>query len=119
MTTQGITWKPGPSYLADQLEKVYHSRVIAAVASLVVFFSAKVEAYAKANAPWTDRTGNARQSLFAVTDLAEDTITLYLSHGMDYGKWLELCNQGKYAIILPALQAHYHEFMQAVKDLLA
>ena len=113
-----IKWRPGPRALAESLEKVYHSRVIAAVAALVVLFSGKVEAYAKATAPWQDRTGNARQSLFAVTDLAENTISLYLSHGMDYGKWLELCNQGRYAIILPALQAHYGEFMAAVRELL-
>jgi len=115
----GIVWKTSPSDLAEALEGMYHDKVVAAVGVLMTLFAGKIEAYAKANAPWTDRTGNARQTLFTVVDLATDMVTLYLSHGMEYGKFLELCNSGKYAIIMPALQAAYGEISQALKDLFA
>lgn len=65
----------------------------------------EVEAYAKFNAPWTDQTGMAREGLF--TQVYEDggDIVLELAHSVDYGIWLELKNDGEYAIILPTLEA--------------
>ena len=51
-------------------------------------------------------------------ELSQEAITTYLSHGISYGKWLELCNQGKYAIIMPAMQAHYQQVRDALKALL-
>lgn len=64
----------------------------------------EVEAYAKANAPWSDRTGSARQGLRA--DVYEEfgEIVLELSHSVDYGVWLELIQNGAYAIIMPTLE---------------
>jgi len=115
---QGIVWTRGPSALGDALEKEYWRRATLAVKALLLHFAAQTEAHAKANAPWTDRTGNARQSLFAVVDeLSSDVVALYLSHGMEYGKWLELCNQGRYAIILPTLEAYYPQISEAMRAL--
>lgn len=114
-----IDWQVSPSDLADALEKMYGDKVRAAVATLAIYFGAKMEAYAEQAAPWTDRTGNARQTLFSLVDLGPDAVMLYLSHGMSYGKWLELCNQGKYAIIMPAMQVHYREMAAALQGLFA
>jgi hypothetical protein len=114
-----IDWKVSPSDLAEALMGMYHNRARAAVASLAIYFGAKMEAYAKQNAPWQDRTGNARQTLFSLAVLGPDQVALYLSHGVSYGKWLELCNQGRYAIIMPAMQVHYQEMMAALRALFA
>lgn len=113
----GIKWTRSPEVLADGMEE-YEQRVTAAVLALMDSFAPTVETYAKANAPWTDRTANARQTLFAVTDVSHQLVSLYLSHGVEYGKWLELCNSGRYAIVMKTLQAHYGEIMAALKDLL-
>lgn len=87
---------------------VYGERVRQAVRAVADYWAPVIEAYAKDNAAWTDRTGNARQSLHAfVEQLSRDSVALYLAHGVEYGKWLELAHAGRYAIILPALQAHY------------
>ena len=68
---------------------------------------------ARAHAPWTDRTGNARSGLFgaAERDIAQRLVVIYLSHGPDieYGKWLELANGGRYAIIMKTIGAHLPE----------
>jgi hypothetical protein len=71
-------------------------------------------------ARWEDRTGNARSGLFSLTEqAAQDVVTIWLSHGhtVDYGKWLELANAGKYAVIMPTLQQFLPEIEQALNRL--
>lgn len=58
-----------------------------------------MEGYAKQNAPWQDQTGNARQRLKGDSQDMGDKVRCSISHGVDYGVYLELCNEGKYAII--------------------
>jgi hypothetical protein len=57
----------------------------------------------KNKAPWTDRTGNARQSLNATTEHTATTDTLVLAHGVDYGVWLEIAHGGAYQIVIPTI----------------
>lgn len=55
-------------------------------------------------APWTDRTGNARNGLRAKHEeepLKRHELTLF--HTMPYGFWLEVRWSGKYAIIGPTI----------------
>lgn len=59
---------------------------------------------AKENAPWEDRTGNAREGLEAVVDGEGDTVVLTLYHTVEYGIFLETAMNGDYAIILPTLE---------------
>lgn len=65
----------------------------------------ELQAYAQANAPWADQTGAARDGL--VTDVFEEggEIVIELSHSVDYGVWLELIQNGNFAIIMPTLEA--------------
>jgi hypothetical protein len=62
--------------------------------------------YMKLNAPWKDQTGNARAGLFTTTALGlrRDHWELILSHSVRYGIYLEICNSGKYAIIMPTIR---------------
>ena len=60
---------------------------------------------AKNTAPWTDRTGNARNSITGSgPTVSSDRIRTALSIGVHYGKYLELCNFGKYRIVWPTLE---------------
>jgi hypothetical protein len=63
-----------------------------------------VQEYAQENAPWSDRTGAARDGLTAeyVEEGSNHVIVLY--HTVDYGIWLEVRNSGEYAIILPTIE---------------
>lgn len=65
----------------------------------------RVEYYAKQNAPWGDITGDARSGLTASVFEEGGDIVLELAHSVDYGIWLELKNDGQYAIIMPTLEA--------------
>ena len=136
----GIVWTKPPTALNPAIA-AYGGKVRAAVVAVCQFIGPIMERSAKANAPWTDRTGNARQGLFyavnsegggkasesarlegqesGTVSVAKNIVALYLSHSMTYGKWLELCNAGKYAIIMKTMEAHYNELMGMLKRIFA
>lgn len=80
--------------------------------------AAKFEAAAKENAPWTDRTGAARQRLKA--DFTEVPIgwCLSISHGVNYGVYLELAHERKYAILMPTILKLCNSFVDALRSML-
>lgn len=61
--------------------------------------AAKLESNSKSNARWTDRTGDARRRLKGDVLTVQNGYKLRLAHGVDYGKWLELAHERRYAII--------------------
>ena len=65
----------------------------------------KMETHAKNNKPWIDRTGRAKQSLNSSWKWIGDVARVELSHGVDYGIYLEFCNEKRYAIIKPTIDA--------------
>lgn len=66
---------------------------------------AEAEATAKRNAPWTDRTGNARNSITGTKgEVDGNTVKGHLFIGVEYGKYLELCWGGKYRIVWPTIE---------------
>jgi hypothetical protein len=70
-----------------------------------LYHSDLASATAKVNAPWTDRTGNARAGLFSGTNISveQDFWELYLAHTVFYGIYLETRFSGKYQIISPTI----------------
>ena len=115
--TVTLKWNVPPSVLADGVGD-YADRLLNAVYDLATFFAAKIEAAAKTNAVWTDRTGNARQGLTARAFRAATAVTLILWHSVEYGIWLELASAGKYAIILKTLEESYGPYMAAIEGLM-
>lgn len=112
-----IVWQRPPSALIADVE-AHGERVRRAVAAVGQMLAPKIEAWAKANGPWTDRTSQARQGLTAISEASADLVTIYLYHQADHGKWLELANGGKYRVVIPALTAHYGEAMGLIRSVL-
>jgi hypothetical protein len=112
-----FAWKDGktPADATDELVDEYLRILRAAIFQLAQQFAPQIEAWMKANRPWKDRTSNARQTLQAeaVQELTEIAIRIF--HGVDYGVYLELSNQGKYSILGPALDYWSVRFWNAVK----
>ena len=77
-----------------------------------------MESYAKTNARWTDRTGNARQRLKGVTRWEPDALIAAITHNVDYGVWLELCNEKKYAILEEALNSQAQNLLNSYQRFL-
>jgi uncharacterized membrane protein YccC len=59
----------------------------------------KLQSDARANAKWKDRTGDARKRLTGYRERRHNGIRLVLAHGVDYGLWLELAHEQRYAIL--------------------
>ena len=78
----------------------------------------KFENHAKKNRPWTDRTGMARKSLNATTEKRNNGIRITLAHGVDYGLWLELAHEKRFAIVKPTIELHGNEVLKGYADLL-
>ena len=118
----GIRWTTPPSELAAAVER-YGDRVLQAVAAVAQYVATQMQNQAQADAPWTDRTGNARTGIFGTSeaDFAAHVVTIYLSHGatIDYGIWLELANSGSYAVIMRTMEAHYESLMQLLREIFA
>jgi hypothetical protein len=71
-------------------------------------WAVEVTAWMKQNAPWTDRTTNARTSLGVITSFKEHIIEVVLTGGVFYMKYLELFFKGldghpRFAILKPAM----------------
>ena len=118
----GIRWSTPPSELATAIER-YGDRVLTAVAAVAQRVASEMQNQAQADAPWTDRTGNARTGIFGTSeaDFGARVVTIYLSHGatIDYGLWLELANSGKYAVIMRTMESHYESLMQMLREIFA
>ena len=71
------------------------------------FLRAQPEAvnFAKLNAPWTDRTTNARNGLHAQVGSPDQgkSFELILAHSVFYGIYLESRFSGRFAIIMPTI----------------
>ena len=111
-----LTWHPGPDVLARHTV-AWGQRLLDALFELGQLFAARIEAAAKRDAPWTDRTSHARQGLTARCERVGNGIVIALFHTMAYGIWLEVAHAGKYAIILPTLEQHYGPLMAAITRL--
>lgn len=82
----------------------FDDRLDRAVAGVVKQRSHIAEEWMRTNAPWTDRTGNARSGLSSATEHEPKVHhTLVLFGRVSYQIWLEVRFAGRYAIIIPAI----------------
>lgn len=77
----------------------------------------KLEGTMRKNAPWTDRTGHARQRLTGTATQKATGYLITLAHGVDYGVFLEFARSKKYAIIAPTLASESKKVMDGLYNL--
>lgn len=80
------------------------SQVMAEVEAHALELAQQILDYAQTNAPWEDRTGDARRLLDVDVSQDSEAIIIQLYHQVDYGLWLEVIQSGRFAIIMPTLQ---------------
>ena len=74
----------------------YVTNTVKELESVSSDYAKAMQAYSKANRPWTDRTGMARRGLFGYV-LSEPTrIRTRIAHQVHYGVYLELGFQGRF-----------------------
>lgn len=78
----------------------------------------KLEAHAKENAPWQDRTGIARQTITGGGEWEGDKMRVYVSGNVSYFQYLEFAHEKRYAILNPTVHALESEIVQGMANLL-
>lgn len=89
------------------------------IAAAFVYQEAKSEGRMRTGAPWTDRTTNARSSLFAKANSRGTHHELLLSHGVAYGIYLETMKSGQYAIVTPEILRAARDIERLISKILA
>lgn len=98
---------------------VMDDRLDRAVAGAVKQRSHAAIAWMRENAPWTDRTGNARSGLDAYTEHQSKVHhTIWLFGRMPYQIWLEIRFSGRYAIIGPAILDQGTKLMKTLTNII-
>lgn len=72
--------------------------------------------FAKEQAPWEDRTGDARAGLDTHVQWVGDTIVWELFHTVSYGLYLETRWNGKYSVIMPTLELFAPEIGRGLSE---
>ena len=101
--TWDISKFKNPRHMEEKLQRALYG--------VVKYWDGPTERWMKHNAPWTDRTTNARNGLFATAQksshrIMSATFAIVLGHTVDYGIYLETKdeNEGGRPIIWPAIQ---------------
>lgn len=96
----------------------YGRRKESAIVALCQIYSQKGANYARQRAPWTDRTGNARQFLHGKV-VKDSMIRARISHGVYYGIYLEKKYSGRYSILPKVLRQFSYQFLEDVQKVAA
>ncbi len=78
----------------------------------------KMEGEAKQNAPWENNSGKARQTITGGHVWEGNKCLAYVAGNMPYSPYLELCNEGKYAILGPTAKKMAPEILRGLANLL-
>jgi hypothetical protein len=138
---KGFEWAVSPKVIADGLEE-YGEKALIAIQAAANYWGQSVQDEARENAVWEDRTGNARGGIFfavdgfglspitgevspeaksemsdvAVESGSNETLIITLGHTVFYGKFLELKNGGRYAIIMSTLENNLGGLERQIQD---
>jgi len=138
----GFKWVVSPEQRLIPAIRKYGQDVLVAVQAVANYWGQSVQDEARLSANWTDRTANARGGLFfAVDGFGLDTITgtvtpdaksqmsdvavesgdanslvITLGHTVFYGKFLELSNGGKYAVVMSTIEKNLPWLENLLKD---
>jgi len=115
----GFRWERPPEEVFGELGEYFHLAVQDIALVVAKKFAPEIESWMMQNAPWRDRSGIARKSLYTeVNQVSRSAVELILSHGVDYGVFLELSHAGKWGIIDRALDVWAPILWKAIQDLI-
>jgi len=142
--SSGFQWVVAPSdQLIPAIEK-YGKDVLVAVQAVANYWGQMIQDEARLEAPWEDRTANARGGIFfavdgfgltpltgevtpdaksEMSDVAMEsgdanTLIITLGHTVFYGKYLETSNGGRYAIIMSTIEKNLSSLERMIQDVL-
>lgn len=69
------------------------------------------------NAFWNNQTGSARDLVFSDAYIKNTTVGWFLAHGVEYGVYLELANDGKNQALRPTTERFAGRFFDDAQSL--
>ena len=75
-------------------------------------WAGRMEAEARRDAPWQDRSGQARRSIKGVAGREGDVIVCGVSGGMAYSPALELADEGRGAVLGPVVRRNARKVLE-------
>lgn len=138
----GFYWVISPEKELIPNIREYGNRMLVAVQAVANYWGQSNQDEARQSAVWTDRTANARGGIFFAVDgfgLAPivgvvtpdaksemsdvavesgdaDMLIITLGHTVFYGKYLELSNGGKFAVIMSTLEGNLPKLETLLQD---
>lgn len=90
----GFRWTTPPEQVWPPGAAAYMAAIRRGVHGVMQRYSAEIAAYMKTQAPWTDRSGSARQALYTEVNPPSpaevmEMIELIMAHGVIHGWYLE------------------------------
>jgi hypothetical protein len=114
----GFKWDVAPDQTIPQMTEAYTRFITVSGRNIAYEQAEAMENYAKAHAPWSDRTGDARERLHATVEETGPIGTIVLAHGVDYGLWLEIANGGRYSIIPQTIDVFGPQIMRSLQNMI-
>lgn len=111
-----LTWSGEDTLIANTRNLA--PRIDKAVTAATDLYGMRIETAAKKNAPWTDRTGNARNGLRTMVFHGDKEHVIVLYHQVSYGIWLEVRWDGRYEIIRPTINNQGKALMKMLNRLM-
>lgn len=107
----GIRWED--KQLVNTLQTL-DARIDRFLTASIRYHATRATAFARQSAPWTDRTTNARNGLFAKAERDRPRYRIVVGHSVPYGIWLETRWSGRYRVIVPTVDHESKELMTTV-----
>lgn len=141
--TTGFRWVIAPEDELIPNIREYGEKALVAVQAAATYWGQSVQDQARQDATWEDRTGNARGGLFfavdgfglqpltgevtpesksEMSDVAVESgntnmLIITLGHTVFYGKFLELSNGGKHAVIMSTLEQNLNDLERSIQQI--
>jgi hypothetical protein len=97
----------------------FDRKVNSGIAAAFSYQESRSETRMRTGARWTDRTTNARSSLFAKATSTGTHHELLVSHGVSYGIYLETRFSGRYAIVQPEILLAAQDINRLISKIIA
>jgi len=115
-----LTWKPSqsPTDVARNIETLFLVTKRKQLDEAIEKLLPQITDWMKANAPWEDRTGDARASLEAViSNRAKVFLVLWFTYGpdIDYAVYLENMQAGRFSILSKTMDYWQYKIFDTFK----
>lgn len=103
--------------LTKDLEKMY-KRAMTAMEAVVETDTLQLQNYMRNNYKWTPRSHRAHQTMTGSYTNEDDGFLIALSYGVDYGIYLELAHEKRFALTHPTAKEKGPEVIKSFEGLL-